>query len=133
MNMMLIKLPQIMVKQQAGELFLNAKNGWYAMKKLLLGGLWNVRIYVFLNYVGSNFFKVGGKWDRFVYNIGMIQHKILVKGKKLSRQAAVPYFCTQMYSIKQLGKPLLTHVCNIQECDHTAFQFDGNYMKLLWL
>jgi hypothetical protein len=52
----------MVVKQQTGEPFFNAKNGWTATRKLLLGGLWNVRTDVFLNYVGSKVFKVGGKW-----------------------------------------------------------------------
>jgi len=45
----------------------------------------------FLNYTGSNFFNVGGKLERYIYNVGMIQHKIVVKRMKLIRQAVVQY------------------------------------------
>jgi hypothetical protein len=50
-----IKLPQIVVKLQTGEPFLNEENGWTATKKLLFVGLQNVRIGVLLNYTSSNF------------------------------------------------------------------------------
>ena len=50
-----------------------------------------MRIDVFLNYQGIIFFKVEGKWERYIYNIGMIEHKIVVKRTKLITQAAVQY------------------------------------------
>jgi len=79
----------------------------------------------FLNYTGSNFFKVGGKQERYIYNVGMILHKIVVKRMKLIRQAVIQYL------LYRTGQHKATRLCNIEECNPTVFQFDSNHTKLL--